>query len=68
VRIPPTRTAYEERSGRSVARTDFISFSLSLFSVGAGVTKLLERRPLLLPNPSGGSSVDELEKKKKKKK
>jgi hypothetical protein len=35
--------------------------------VGAGVTKLLERRPLLLPNPSGGSSVDELEKKKKKK-
>jgi hypothetical protein len=64
VRIPPTRTAYEERSGRSVARTDFISFFLSLFSVGAGVTKLLERRPLLLPNPSG-SSVDELEKKKK---
>jgi hypothetical protein len=58
-------TGYEERSGRSVARTDFISFFpfLSLFSVGAGVTKLLERRPLLLPNPSG-SSVDELEKKK----
>jgi hypothetical protein len=58
-------TAYEERSGRSVARADFISFSLSfLFLVfrGAGVTKLLERRPLLLPNPSG-SGVDELQKK-----